>query len=81
MEKVYCKHCKYCVRLNTYAERYGCSHPKNLFHISISYEHIVEPRRIEKCNPDNACILYKETFWRRLWNGKLFTSRKKEDKL
>ena len=67
MKKVYCKHCKYCVRLNTYAERYGCSHPEKLTRFSSSYEYIVKPRQIEYCNSDNACTLYKEKFWRRLF--------------
>lgn len=67
MEKVYCKHCKYCVRLNTYAERYGCSHPQNSTYYINCYECRIEPSPIEIYNPDNACILYKEKFWRRLF--------------
>lgn len=67
MEKVYCKHCKYCVCLNTQLDRYGCTHPNNVLHYTDCYEHRTAPSRIEGCNPDNACILYKEKFWRRLF--------------
>lgn len=66
MKKIYCKYCKYCDYIDSYTQKRGCYHPKNMCNYVTPYEEISNPTRIDFCNKNNDCALFKERFWSKI---------------